>query len=665
MAGITSTGLGSGLNINSIVTQLVAAEQDPQTKQMDKKEATLQAQISALGAIKSTMSDFKSSLAALRYGSQLNKFTATSSDSNTLTATTLTNADAANYQIEVKQLALQHSLVGSQTYASASTVVGTGSLSIRFGTTTYDVSGNPTAFSPNAQKAAFTINIDSSHQTLSGIRDAINAAKGGVTASIVNDGTGFRLAINSADGGAANSLEITASAGLAPLSYNATSHQLTETQQAKDALLKINGLNITSPTNTVSTALKGLTLNLQQAQPGKLINLSVGQNTADTVTAVQAFVDKYNAFATSVLSVSGYDPKTKTGGVLQGEATARSALIGMRSLLSSAVNGLTGSVVSLPNIGIKTLADGTLSLNTTVLNAALGTNHAGVVALFAVVGTPSNSSVIYGGSTADTQAGSYDVQVTTKAEQAFITGLAAPSMLVDPTNNAIKVSIDGISSGTISITNDDYSAKPNQLAAELQAKINGDSALKANGVSVTVSYDSGTGQFTMNSQRYGSASKVNLTQITGGGADIAGFTSGQLDVGVDIIGSIGGLPTTGSGQTLAVSSGAAKGLSADVSDDAIGSHGTIQFSRGLIEQLNKVADGFLTTSTGALDTKLTGLQNRITEITKQRATLATKMDALQQRLFKQFNAMDRLVGSLQSTASFLTQQFSPKSTNNN
>jgi flagellar hook-associated protein 2 len=595
----------------------------------------------------------------LRYSSQLNKFSATSSDTSTLTATAFTNADAANYQVEVTQLAKSQGLT-SGAYASASTVVGTGTLNIRFGTTTYDVGGNPTFFSPNAQKSAFTVTIDANHQTLGGIRDAINAANGGVTASIINDGTGNRLVLNSTDSGAANSLEITASAGLAPLSYTVASHTMTETQRAQDALLKINGLNVTSASNTVSTAIKGVTLNLQQAQPGKLVNLSVGHNNADIVTAVQAFVDKYNEFATSVQSVSSYDAKTNTAGVLLGETTARSALAGVRSLLSSAVAGLSGSARSLPDIGVKTKADGTLSLDTNKLSAALAADHKGVVGVFAVTGIPSSSSVSYLSSTLNTQAGTYDVQVTTKAQQALIMGGAAPSMIVDATNNGIQVRVDGVASGTINITNSDYTADPSQLAAELQTKINGDSAIKAAGLSVSVGYDSGTGQFTMNSQSYGSTSKVELMQVIGGGATVAGFTAGQLNTGVDIIGSIGGFSTTGSGQTLTVNSGAANGLSVLVTDDLVGSHGTVQFSRGLIEQLNKVSASFLDQD-AALDSKLSGLQKRVTEIGKQRAILATKMAALEQRLFKQFNAMDRLVGSMQNTASFLTQQFSPTS----
>jgi flagellar hook-associated protein 2 len=321
---------------------------------------------------------------------------------------------------------------------------------------------------------------------------------------------------------------------------------------------------------------------------------------------------------------------------------------------------LNGSVRSLPDIGITTQADGTLSLNTAKLNTALAADHDGVVSLFAVSGTPSNSSVIYGGSTSDTQAGSYDVQVTTKAQQALITGSAAPSMLVDATNNGIQVSVDGVTSGTINITSADYSTNPSQLAAELQSKINGDSALQAAGVSVSVGYDSGTGQFTMNSQSYGSTSTVQLMQIVGGGSTIAGFTPGQLNTGVDIVGTIGGLTTTGIGQTLTANSGVANGLSVQVTDNIVGSHGTVQFSRGLIEQLYKVSAGFLGQD-AALDTKLSGLQKRIDEIGKQRTTLATKMATLQQRLFTQFNAMDKLVGSMQSTASFLTQQFSTTS----
>ncbi|MBL7002852.1 MAG: flagellar filament capping protein FliD [Gammaproteobacteria bacterium] len=653
MAGITSTGLGSGLDINSIVTQLVAAERDPQIKRMAIKEAALQSKISALGSIKSAMSDFKTSLSALRYGSQLNKISATSSDTGTLTATAFTNADPANYQMDVQQLALSHGL-SSQAYASASTVVGTGTLSIRFGTTSYDVGNNPTGFSPNAQKAALNITIDSNHQTLGGIRDAINAANGGVTASIINDGTGNRLVLNSTDSGAANSLEITGTGSLTTLSYNAASHPMAETQRAQDALLKINGLNITSASNTVSTAIKGLTLNLQQAQPGKLVNLSVGQNNDDIVTAVQGFVDKYNAFATSIQSVSGYDTATKTAGALLGESTARAALSGVRNMLSTTIQGLTGSVRSLPDIGIKTQADGTLAVNTSILNSALTKDHNGVVGLFAVSGIPSDSSVIYSGSTTDTLAGTYAVDVTTIAEQAIILGTAAPSMIVDATNNAIQVSVNGVTSGTINLTNADYSATPDQLAAELQTQINGDSALKAAGVSVTVGYDSLSGKFSMNSQTYGSASTIQLMSITGGGTDIAGLTAGQLDAGVDIVGTIGGFPSTGVGQTLTVDSGDAKGLSTQVTDSVIGAHGTLQFSRGLIEQLDTLTASFLNDG-GSLDSKISGLQDTISVIGKQQAIFNKRMDALQESLFKKFNAMDRLLGSLQNTAGSLTQ----------
>jgi len=661
MASITSTGLGSGLNINSIVSQLVSAEQTPQTTQMDAKEATINAQISALGSVKSAMSDFQSSLAALQYASQLNKLTATSSNSSALTATTFTNADAANYQVVVNQLASSQSLASAQSYTSASSVVGTGTLNIQFGTTTYDISGNPTAFNPNAQKSPLSINIDSSHQTLTGIRDAINAANGGVTASIINDGSGYRLTLSS-PAGAANSMQISGTGGLSPLSYTVASHPMTQTSQAQDAQLKINGLTVTSPSNTVSTAVKGVTFNLLQAVPGQVINLSVGQNDANTVTAIQNFVTKYNAFATSVLSVSGYNATTKTSGTLQGEPTSRTALNSVSNLLTSAVAGLGGSVRSLANIGITTQADGTLALDSTKLNTALSADHNGVVGLFAISGIPSSSSVAYAGSSPSTQAGTYAVQVTTAAQQALITGSAAPSMLIDATNNAIQVSVDGISSGTINLTSADYSANPSQLATELQNKINGDSALTANGVSVTVSYNSGTGQFSMNSNSYGSASKVSLTQIAGGGASVAGFTPGQLNTGVDIAGTIDGQSATGSGQTLTANSGNANGLGVQVTDSVVGSHGTIQFSRGLIEQLSKVASSFLTTTTGSLDTKLAGLQKKITDIEKQRTNLAARMATLQKRLLTQFNAMDALVGSMQSTASFLTQQFSSTST---
>ncbi|HYE35215.1 flagellar filament capping protein FliD [Methylocaldum sp.] len=671
MERITSTGLGSGLNISSMVSQLVQAERAPISSRLDRQEAEIQSKISSFGNFKSALSTFRDSLSALKNLSNFQKINATSSDSSIVSASAESNADLGNYKIEVKQLAQSHALATSY-FASANAVVGTGTLTLKFGTTDYTppaggVPGSYNGFTQNPDKGTLTLTIDSTNNTLSGIRDAINNAKTGVTAAIVSDSGGSRLVLNSSDGGVENSLQISVTdndgnsidaSGLSVLSFDASAVNLQQTQPALDAKIAINGLEVSSSSNTIKDALKGVTLNLQSAQPGKLVNVSISQSNDDIKKLIEGFVKGFNELAKTDRSLTGYDAAQKAGGILQGDPTVRGGMAQLRSELGRFVQGLEGSMKTLADIGIRTQRDGTLSLDSSKLNQALALDRSSVAGLFAAIGRPTDSGIVYSGNTADTKPGTYAVNITQAATQGFLNGGTVNSLVVDADNDTFKIKVDGVLSADITLTQATYSNHAT-LAAEIQSRINGDSALKAKGLSVGVNYDSGTNRFVIQSKNYGSASQVEITQADINSEATLGLRVGSSLTdntgGKDVAGSIGGLQATGEGQELTGTTGDAQGLKLLISDTKTGDRGEVNFSRGLIERLDKVLSGLLD-SKGAIKSRTDGLQKSLDKILESRESLESRMSDLEKRLLDRFNRMDLLLGRFQAVSSYLGQQ---------
>jgi len=224
MPAITSLGVGSGLDIGGLVDQLVAAEVQPASSRLDRREANLQAELSAFGTLKSALAGVQDQLKGL---STIGAARTTSSSNTDLIAASATaNAVPGSYDIEVGQLAQAHALA-SRSYGALTDVVGTGTLDFQFGTTDYEAATDSyNGFIPNPARSPQTLIIDETNNTLEGVRDAINTARMGVNAVIVNDGSGYRLLLSAEDSGAANSLQITVSgdagSGLADLAFDAS-----------------------------------------------------------------------------------------------------------------------------------------------------------------------------------------------------------------------------------------------------------------------------------------------------------------------------------------------------------------------------------------------------------------------------------------------------------
>lgn len=668
MANISSAGIGSGLDIEGLVSQLIAAERQPAQNRLDRREARLQAELSAYGAFKGALSAFQSALSGLTTADAFQSIRASSSDRDVLTASASKSAAAGSYNVDIANLASAHSLASTPfdntTDPIGSGASATGTLTFRFGTTDYDAgTGTYNGFTQNSEKAVQTVTIDSTNNSLEGIRDAVNEADIGVSASIINDGNGYRLVFVSTDTGAANSLEISVSegdggndtdtTGLSKLAFNISAANLEQTQAAQDASLTINGLAVTSATNTVKDAIEGVTLELVEAGTA---TLKVTQDTGAASRAVDSFISGYNGLIETVNQLSGYDAATRRGGILLGDATLRGITSRIRSALAETVDGLTGKYTSLAAIGIETDSKtGKLSKNSDVFDDVLENNFDRIARLFAVTAETSDALIRYEGADSDTQVGDYAVEITQLATRGELTGgtniAGAPGAIVIAagSNDTFTIDVDGVSSGTITLTAGTYTG--DQLAAELQARINGDSNFQDNDVSVTVSFD--TDHFVITSARYGSASKVESMSGTAATAlDLAGGTSTD---GVDVAGTIGGAAATGSGRFL-TGTGDAEGLKIEVMGGATGSRGTVDFTRGLADTLSTLLEAFLDEDDNALDARTEGIQARIDDITDQREQLSRRMAKLEERYRAQFTALDSLVSQLQTTSDFLTQQ---------
>ena len=666
MATIISPGLGSGLDINSLVSGIVSAEGDPVRFRLDQKEATLQAKLSAFGSLKGALSSLQSAMGNLNSVGTFQSRSTSVSDSSVFSATAGSSAGTGTYNITVSALSAPHTLA-SGAFSAETDVVGNGTLTFKFGTTDYDA-GTDTynSFTQNPEKATQTVTIDATNNTLAGIRDAVNAADIGVSASIINDGSGYRLVFVSSDTGASNSLQVSVdegtgtpsenldTTGLSQLAFNSGATNLQQTAAAQDASFTINGLSVTSPSDKVTGAIEGVTLDLKAAGSA---TLTVSRDTAAASKAIDTFVSEYNKVVDLMSSLSSYDPESQAAGTLLGDSTLRSIGTQMRRIIGNVVDGLGGNIDSLAALGITTDTNtGRLVKDDTKIQNALDNNFDSIAGLFADFGTPTDALVDFISAGENTKVGSYGINITQLATQGVYTGgdVAAFPLTVDANNDTFALKVDGIQSGTITLTQGSY-ASGAELAAELQARINGDSNLQGNGVSVTVTYNSGAPDaFVITSNRYGSASKVEITAVdTNTTADLGLSIAAGTD-GVDVAGTIGGAAATGSGREL-TGTGDAGGLKIEIVGGVLGDRGSISFSRGYASQLDGYLSGILE-GEGLIDSRTSSLSDSIEGIGDEREKLAARLEALEARYRAQFNALDVLVAQLRSTSDFLMQQ---------
>ncbi len=374
IASSTSAGAagGSVIDVASLVSQLVAATQAPQEALIQNQTQAVTSEISAVGQLKSALSTFQSSLSSLDTPSAFGSLSATSSDTAAFTASAASGATLGSYSVSVSQLAQAEQLVSSTAYSSGSTAVGTGTLQLSLG------------------GSSFSVDITSSSDTLSGIAAAINSASGnpGIEASVVTGTSGAHLVLTSSLTGASNTIAVSETdtgTGLSALTYSSGGTNYTQQAAAQDASFSIAGVSYTSPSNTVSDALSGVTLNLLTPTSAPA-TLTVGDNTSTIESNIQAFVSAYNTLQSSLAQLGSYDATTNTAGPLMGNAALTGAQNQIRAALYNVVDTGSSTYNTLASIGITSNSDGSLSLNGATLSAALSSNFSAVSTLFSGTG---------------------------------------------------------------------------------------------------------------------------------------------------------------------------------------------------------------------------------------------------------------------------------------
>jgi len=581
----------------------------------------------------------------------LKAFSASSTNSDIGVTVDSSKANRGTYSVEVTSLASAQALASQSVFADRdATSVGQGTLQLSVGDKVTDIT------------------IDSSNDTLQGLANAINEADAGVSAGVIDTGSGYQLVMSADETGTANAVSIsvtgdsggtnTDNQGLSRFAFNSgmdADAGLQETIAASDAVMKINGIEVTRSNNTFENVIDGLTFNVKEKGAS---TISVSQDLGAVSDRVQGFVDKFNALQSTIDSLAGFNSETGQGSLLTGDSTVRNIQNQLRGILTRVVPGMEGqSVRSLADVGITTdWESGGLEFDRGKFEEQLKANPDEVTALFAEQGRTSDSQVEFVRSGLDTVPGSYDINVTQAATQGQLTGgtsLAAGGIDITAGNDQLSLSVNGDIAVNLQLTQGNGLSQQ-QLLDDIQAQLNSNNALNAAGVSVQVGTDT-DGKITFTSSKYGSESSVSLTSAED--ASRFGLDSNTSTDGLDIAGTIDGRAAEGDGQVLYLGSGNgnASGLQVRVLGDQIGNRGSITFVEGVGERTVDLVTNMVGAG-GAIESRTESLNRELEQIEESRARMEERVAAYRERLVNQFSAADSLISQLNSTRDYVTQQ---------
>jgi len=387
----TLSGVLSSSQITSLIQQASAAFQEPAAL-IQNQEKPVEAQISALGQVQSSLSSLQSAMAQLADLSSTPPLTVTATPNGTITGTADSTATAGTYSLSSIVLAHQENLISSQ-FTSESSSLGSGTISIKVGT------GSPVV-----------VNVPTGQDTLAGVAAAINAANAGVSAAVVFDGTGYELTLTGNKTGSANGFTVTGTGGLTNLSYHGSGSPMTETQAASNASFTLNGIAVSSGSNAITGTVPGVTLTLQASGSA---TVTVAANTSTLSNAAQAVVSALNTAVTTIGKYDTYNAASGAGPLL-GDVNIET----LQQNLLQAVSGPGGAGLpsgtpynSLSSIGFAVTSSGTVTLDSSTFSSALSTNYGAVAALLGSIGTATSADVTVAGVGA-AKAGTYAVNIT-------------------------------------------------------------------------------------------------------------------------------------------------------------------------------------------------------------------------------------------------------------
>lgn len=656
---LTIDGLVTGIDTAAIIEGLLSVQQ----KQIDlltSRQDKLSQQQSAFKAIEARLLSFRGQLSPLTR-SQGNAFSPRAvqvSDETAAVATASSSAAVGTYQIRVDALAANHQ-VASSGLEDADSLITQGTIDLRVG-----------------NGATTTITVDATNNTLQGLADTINFAEAGITATIIQDGSGsgtpYKLLLTGEQTGAANTISITNNlAASSGGETQPTFDTANPVQVAADAVVTLGSgpgaISVQSSKNQVDSLISGVTLNLLAADNTKTITVNVTQDTEPGVAAVQDFVDGYNDLVEFIDEQVKFVGETGQAGLLIGNRTVTDLKNQIQTAILDIVPGLDSQQNRLTAFGISVTDSGRLTLNTNELEQALrgdtnGTSADDVRRLFGLDGqsTHAQISFVLGSSQTQPSDSPYLVDLIQAAERATVTATTslAASTVIDSSNRELAVTVDGTDFGTLTLDEGTYTTS--ELSDHLESVINAAAAGTGRSVNVGLNGD----QLTITSSSYGNSSTVSVTG--GSGLATLGFDGTEIDTGVDVAGTflVDGVTESATGTGRLLIGNSDNEFTADLqvrvtltpSQILSGHEAELTVTRGVASRVDQLLGSLLDQETGRIATENQrfddSLENLQESIDNQQELFTIQQDAL----IREFVTLESLVSELQNTSSFLAGQ---------
>ena len=641
-SGPTSvSGLSSGIDSASIIDAFIKADR-ASTAILETRRSTFQTRLDSVRLLNTRLLSHQLDLAALNAPSLYASRQATSSNTSAMTATSSSFATAGTYQFEVVRVAKAKQLA-TAAQLSATTTLGAGTVNLQIGT-----------------GAVTTLTIDAANSSLNGLSQAINAAGVGVSASVLNDGTGYRLMLTSANTGTTNAVSVSGTGGMSSL-FTAPG---TETspgvpdpnamlvlQADVDAQIKLGSgaFTITQASNTFANVIQGVEL---KAVAAGTSTVTVGVDGANAVSAAKKFVTSYNDIVQFMTDNASYNATTQKSGPLFSDGTIRNGVNSITQALLSSAPGGSSSLATLTAVGV-TLdrSTGKLAFDEAAFQAKVTANPSGVAKVFANSGVSATSGVQFGALGVKTVTTSPFIITTTQvAQQAVVSGAAdlAATTVINSSNRDLNLTING---RAYQLTLADGSYSGTELAKHLQAVL--DQKVTTGTDRLTVGFD-GT-RLSLTGQGYGLSSTIQVTASSTANAELR-LNVGQA-YGQDVAGTINGVSATGTGQVLTGAAGtSAEGLRVSVTSSSLVTGASLTVSKGLAqlasERVKQMTDG----SKGTMANAQAALDGNVTNLTKSIDAADARLTIRRKRYQAQFLAMERSIQSSNSLGQYITGQ---------
>lgn len=650
MSTVSSLGIGSGILNQDLVDQLAQAQRAPTENRLDRREAETEARLSAFGQLQSAITEMRLPARQLANSDSIQRFEGNSSNAAVGVSVESDEAGRGSFSVNVDQVAQSQALATGTFDDRDSTAVGTGTLTFQVG------------------DQEETITLDEDNNTLNGLRDAINSGDFGVSASILDTGNGFRMVLNSDDTGVANEINITADGDQDLARFNFPGQEgeetfLTETTAAQDAIVTINGIEITRSSNEIDGVIDGVTFEVNETTTAPA-NVTVEQDVNTPTERVQALVDAFNEVQDLVNEFTEFDPD-EGGSLLTGDSTVRNMMNQVRQELSQIVPGLEGANVrSLADVGISTdFETGRLEFDSNQFQEQLRDNPDDVSALFSQQGRASDGQVEFVRSTSNTQAGEFDINIDSLATRGSVTGdpLAPEITLNEP--STLSISLNDGNEAELTLEAGTFTRE--ELLESIRSQISENPVIQASGDRLNASLTDNN-ELQLRSARFGSESSVEITSIDQPLSDALGLNQGDSGTGTDVVGTIDGQEAQGDGQVLFLGrdQGDASGIQVRINGGETGDRGSIQFIDGignsLVDRINSFEG-----ENGLLSARTDSLRGDLDRIQEDRIQLNERIEAFTRRLSSQFAAADSIVSQFQSTGDFLSQQLASLNPGNN